>query len=897
MRGYAALFVLAACGGGSTYPEYSAAEGRAMTPRGEAPARADETVPDGPLPDGVTPLGYTLWMEVVPNRDRFRGRVDIRVRVDAPRRLIWLHGRDVNVTEAEILPDGAEPIVARYRQENDDGAASLRTSEEIPAGEAILSLTYDAPFDRQLKGLYRVDTGGESYAFTQFEATSARLAFPCFDEPRWKTPFDLTLSVLPGHEAIANTSAASTREVGDMKEVRFATTEPITTYLVAMAVGPLDIVDHAAIPANDVRDRAIPFRGVAARGQGARLAYALEHTAPLLAWLESYFGIPYPYDKLDIIAVPDFASGAMENVGAITFREALLLLDTNAPEEQRRDFAYVMAHELAHMWFGNLVTMPWWDDIWLNEAFATWMGNKTVRHVHPEYHADEDMIASVHRAMRADSLTNARQIRQPIESTHDIRNAFDSITYVKGGGVLEMFERFVGEDTFRDGVREYLNAHRFRTATSDDFLDAISRTAGRDIGTPFRTFLMQPGVPLVSASCADGTVTVRQTRYFPIGSAGDAAASWQLPVCVRHANGSTCELVTGAEGAIPIEGGCPSWWMPNAHAAGYYRWSMPAADVDTLMRSGWSRLSVRERLSVVDNLIAGHDADTIDAAVVLAAMPRAAQDNARAVATAPMSLASFTRSYVVPEGDRTAVERWAASLYSARARRLGWTARRNEDGEAAILRASVLSFLAFTARDARTRRDAADRGRRYVGFGGDGAIHADVVPADLSGVALSAAVQEGDAAFFDHVVTKLFESNDALFRSEALWALGATHDPALGQRALELSLDSRLRVNEVTETLSAQMSMPETRARAWAWLRENFDRVFARVATTRAGWAPWLTASFCSEEAAAEVEAFFGPRIEALPGGPRNMRGALEAIRLCVARVGAQRESAVSFFD
>ena len=897
-----------ACGSGTPDPEYTAAEGRAsVSGGGTADPANDEAIPHGRLPTGVTPLRYSLYLEVVPTRERFSGRVEIETRLDAARSTIFLHGLGMNVTEAEVLPDGAEPVAAHYTQLDDEGVASLRLDAPVGPGDVTISLTYDAPFDRQLKGLYRVDTGGESYAFTQFEATSARIAFPCFDEPRFKTPFDITLSVLPADEAISNTTVASTRTVGGMKEVRFTVTEPLPTYLIAMAVGPLDVVEHEAIPANAVRDRPLPFRGVAVRGQGARLAYALEHTAPLLTALEDYFGIAYPYDKLDIIAVPDFASGAMENAGAITFREQLLLLDpATAPEDQRRGFAHVMAHELAHQWFGNLVTMPWWDDIWLNEAFATWMGTKIVERVHPDYQASVGSVRGVQYAMRSDSLVSARQIRQPIEANHDIRNAFDSITYRKGAGVLEMFERWLGEDTFREGVREHLNRHRFGTATADDLLDALSQMAGRDVETPFSTFLMQPGVPLVTAErrCgADGNVlSVRQSRYLPVGSSGDAAQTWQIPVCVRWGVGreieDTCELVTTAEATIDLGARCPDWVTPNADAAGYYRSTMPAADIERLMSAGWSSLTERERLSVASDLRASFDAHAVEAGVVFGSFDRIARDASRAVATEPMGLAGWTLEYLVTDAQRPAYERWAAGLYAARARTLGWGPRRgaHEDGETALLRANVLEFLGDRARDARTRRDAAERGRRYVGFGGDGQNHPDAVEANLVGFALRMAVQEGNPAFFDALLTKVMQSDDALFRSQGLAALGSTHDPVLSARALGLSVDARLRVNEVTDTLSEQLATPETRVAAWAFMREHFDEIFARVATTRAGYAPWYAASFCSEAEATEVETFFADRIEALPGGPRNLRGALEAIRLCAARGDAQRESVDAFF-
>ncbi len=901
------LLLSTACGpsADARHPEYSAAEGRASAPQQTGDEAPVEPIPVGRLPEGVTPLGYTLWMEVVPSRERFRGRVEIRTRFDAPRQVVWLHGLGIEVSEAEALPDRAEPISGAYRQENEDGVAALRFPHPIGPGEVTLSLTYEAPFDRQLKGLYRVDTGGASYAFTQFEATSARVAFPCFDEPRFKTPFELTLSVPSDEVAIANTREIDRRVMGEMHEIRFAPTEPLPTYLVAMAVGPLDVVEHTPIPPNAVRDRPLPFRGVAVRGQGARLAYALEHTAPLLAYLEDYFGTPYPYDKLDIIAVPDFASGAMENAGAITFREWLLLLDPErAPEDQRRAFAYVMAHELAHQWFGNLVTMAWWDDLWLNEAFATWMGSKVVQNVHPEYQAHVGMVQSAHGAMRADSLVSARQIRQPIDSNHDIRNAFDSITYRKGGAVLGMVERWLGEDVFRDGVREYMSRHRFGTATADDLLDALSQTAGRDVGTPFRTFLFQPGVPLLTARrvCdADGArLALTQSRYLPVGSTGERERTWQIPVCVRYGVGrrieEQCELVTERDSSVPLEA-CPDWVMPNAHAAGYFRWSMAGDDLERLM-DAFARLDERERLSVADNLLAGFDSAAIPAADVLDAMTRLSGDASRAVATTPTGLVGWSRHHLVPEEARAQVERFADRLYSARARQLGWAprGRAREDGETGLLRREVLSFLAFTARDAAVRREASTRGRAYVGFGGDAQLHPDAVHQDLVGLALTVAVQDGDAAFFDHLERAFRANSDALFRTHALRALGATKDPTLAERALALGLDPALRVNEVTETLSAQLSMAETRPRAWAWMQEHFDDLFGRVATTRAGYAPWYVSSFCSEEQAREVEAFFQPRIGSLPGGPRNLAGSLEAIRLCAARAAAQRDSAQAFF-
>ncbi|MCA9490052.1 MAG: HEAT repeat domain-containing protein [Myxococcales bacterium] len=551
--------LLVSCSGASTvHPEYSAAEGRAG---GEAPDQApppEEAIPTGRLPEGVTPLHYTLWLEVVPSRDRFRGRVDIRTRLDAARRVIWLHGQDLNVTEVEILPEGQEPVSARYEQVDESGVAVLRLDSEVGPGEVEISITYDAPFDRQLKGLYRVDTGGDSYAFTQFEATSARLAFPCFDEPRFKTPFDVTLAVSPDHEAIANTTPADTRTVDGMKEVRFAETLPLPTYLVAMAVGPLDVVEHAPLPPNAVRTRPLPFRGVAARGRGAQLAYALEHTAPLVAYLEEYFGIEYPYDKLDIIAVPDFASGAMENAGAITFRETLLLLDaTSAPEDQRRGFAYVMAHELAHQWFGDLVTCQDWSQGWLNESWATFMEAVWWEHDRSE----QDAIWYRHQTM-GDYLGefNGRYRRALVSYRfRDPLDVFDRHLYQKGSCVLWTLRATLGADAFWTGVKQYLHDNAHRAVHSRDFQRALETATGENLDGFFQQWVDAPAHPALSIKLSEESgLLVCEIEQTQTGEGVPEAYRFPLVVEVLTSTGTHRVKLPIAERkrawALPVDG-------------------------------------------------------------------------------------------------------------------------------------------------------------------------------------------------------------------------------------------------------------------------------------------------------------------------------------------------------
>ncbi len=901
----ALVLFAASCGGGvATGP--SIAQEEADLP--DTPPEEDP--PLGRLPEDVTPKHYEVKLRVVPTEERFSGTVDILATLDAPRNVIWMHGRDLAVSAVTVTPAGGEPIDAAWEQVDEEGVVAVRLDSVIQPGDAMIHVEYDAPFNRQLEGLYRVDTAGESYAFTQMEAISARRAFPGFDEPRFKVPFDFTLEVKADHVAAANTQAASEEEIGGgMKRVRFATTEPMPTYLVAFAVGPLDVVVGDPIPPNDARRRPLPFRGLAVKGQGERLAYALENTPAILAQLETYFGIAYPYDKLDIVAVPDFGAGAMENIGLVTFREWLLLVDPEeAEEDQKRAFAGVMAHELAHMWFGNLVTMPWWNDIWLNEAFATWMASKVIRALYPQYRADVSQLVRVEGAMEPDSLTTARRIRQPIESNHDIRNAFDAITYSKGGGVLEMFERWMGVDTFREGLRLYMNDHRFGNATAEDLFAALSQASNRDVATPFSTFVDQPGVPTVAVtlSCEGDTHELRlaQSRYLPVGSEGDRNETWEIPLCARYpVDGEvqqSCELLTQAQGTLALEGeACPDWVMPNADGAGYFRFTLPSAQLESLRTHGLSELTARERLAVADSLKGGFESAELPAADVLAALSPLVRDEVRQVAVAPMDVIRFVRRRITTGEEKERLDVWARRLYQPTYRRLGWAPRRGrtEDGETALLRADVINFLAMSVEDPAVRREAVRRGRAYVGFGGDGEIHPDAVDPNLADVALGVAVQEGDAAFFEALLEKFVASSDATLRNRLLGALSKAKSEELSARAIALTLDDRLRVNEMFTPLMTQLSMEETRERAWAWLQQNFDAFVERAGPGRAGYTPFVATSFCDAGRVEEMQAFFGPRVDELPGGPRNLATALEAMRLCAARVDAQRQSTAQFLS
>ncbi len=879
---------------------------RPPRPGAPAPAVASRAVPTGKLPREVRPLAYHLALEIVPSRERFSGHVRIEVELAQPTARVWLHAKGLHVSRAQAEAAGTV-VAGRLQQVDDEGVARLELEHSLPAGPAVLDFSYDAPFDRQLSGLYKVRAQGKDYAFTQFEPVSARQAFPCFDEPAFKTPFDVTLTVSATDVAVSNAPEVSSEPVAQgEKRVRFAITRPLPTYLIALIVGPLDVVTAAPIPPSPERAQPLPLRGVAIAGRGKQLGYALAHAGPLLIELEHYFGIAYPYPKLDLIAVPDFAAGAMENAGAITFRDSILSFsEDSASEGQVRRYANVVAHEMAHHWTGDLVTMPWWDDIWLNEAFATFMATKVVAAVDPDYHADSDLLSAVLRVMDEDSRVSARKIRQPIESTHDIVNAFDGITYQKGAGVIAMFERYLGAETFRKGVQAYLRAHADGNANAADLLAALGQQAGKDVAAPMGSFLDQVGVPLLTAEvrcdARGAALHVRQSRYLPAGSRGKREQLWQVPLCARYeVHGQaheSCTLLQQAEGELSLEGGCPDWVMPNAGGAGYYRFALADADLAKLQKAGFAKLSVREKLALADSLQAGFESGALSAQSVLATMPQLAADADRSVATAPMGLLRFARDYLLEPAQQPWLARFARALYAPGLRQLGWQERAGEDGETRLLRAQVIGFLGDMVRDPAVRAKLAALGRAWIAAGEGEArgAGADRLPADLRGAAAQVALQDGDQALFDAAWRRTRETQDLSERGILLTALSSVTDARSG-RALALSLDPALRVNEVFSPLRGQLADARTREAAWRYFEQHFDALVERVSKQDAGWLPWLAWPFCSAEAADELERFFAPRIASLTGGPRSLAGATEELRLCAAEVQTQRAGVQAFF-
>jgi len=379
-------------------------------------SNSNEQIPIGKLPEWAIPESYDLDFKIDPAQKSYTGKTTIHLKLTQATDHVWIHGKSLSVKDANILSATGQKTTAKYEQASEvDGVSLIKFAQTLPAGQYRLVLDFNADYDQQLDGIYKIEFEGKPYVMTQMEAISARQSFPSFDEPRFKTPFNIRLTIPSKYSGFANTNQVSEQaEKSGWKTLSFAPTKPLPTYLLALAVGPWQVQQGPDIGATEWRKQAIKLRGLAPDGKAEKMQHALSETPAILKTLEDYFAFGYPFDKLDLLAAPDFAAGAMENPGLITFRDYLMLLDKDSPVSFVQSSFNVNAHELAHQWFGDVVTMPWWDDLWLNESFATWMQSKITQQLHPEFNADLERVVDTAGAMKSDSLVSVRRIRQPI---------------------------------------------------------------------------------------------------------------------------------------------------------------------------------------------------------------------------------------------------------------------------------------------------------------------------------------------------------------------------------------------------------------------------------------------------------------------------------------------------
>lgn len=848
-----------------------------------------ETPPAGQLPDGVSPTAYRLDLVTDPAADSFSGTAEIDIRLTAPHDRIWLHSLEQTIESATVrLEDGTEIEGTFEGALADGGVSKIDFAETVPEGNATLVIEYTAPYNMGLAGLYKATQNDRPYLATQMEPIDARRMFPGFDEPRFKTPWTLTVTAPTGNQVITNAPLTGTSQLDNgMVKHSFASTRQIQSYLVALAVGPYDMREGAPLPANSIRAKQVPFRGFAPAGKGDQLNVAMDITDEMVDQQETYFDYPYPYAKLDIIAVPDFAYGAMENAGAIIYRESALLVSDRTSIDRRRGILTTHAHELAHQWFGNLVTPEWWNDIWLNEAFATWMSYKTMDEIYPDQGYDRAPQRRGLAAMGSDSLKNARQIRNPIERNADINDAFDGITYSKGGHVLAMFESYLGAEEFREGMRIHMKRFEDDAANVDDFMQSLADGSG-DTGVveSFRSFIFQPGIPYlnVEATCNEdetGLITVSQQRYAPLGSEiNPDGQTWQVPFAMRVSGPAGDEVVremlTDTVTEFPLETGCADWVMPNA-TGGYWRFTTSADNWAALIEN-FDVLSAAEQLSILDSVTAAFRAGDAPASAVLRAL------EAGATAEWDVASASISRAMgyysSLPEEDRSAMSDWAEATYRPVYDALKAREDDLDQGETLLLNDLYGGLLEMG--DMEDERAAlAEKAAAFVGV--EGAPDPSAVSPEEFAAAMKYGTQMGGEDFYEAALDYARTTDAQRERRIVLAVLAQNVDEAQLEALYEEMSGEDWQGQEAWSVMQQSLNNEANRDKAWALYQASFSDVIARTPEIRKAQTAGAVASFCEADKIAESRDFFTANSDEIPGYERSLAQAEEAANLCAA--------------
>jgi aminopeptidase N len=767
--------------------------------------------------------------------------------------------------------------------DSDKQQATFSFSEELPAGKATLSITYTGILNNELRGFYLSKTTRRNYAVTQFESTDARRAFPCFDEPAFKATYDVSLIIGAGDTAISNGPIVKdTPGPGEGKHtLRFATTPRMSTYLVAFLVGDFQCTggeqDGVAIRVCSTPDKV------------GLTPYALGVAKYVLHYYNNYFGIRYPLKKLDLVALPDFEAGAMENFGAITYRESELLLDPRtASFDTRKLVAVVVAHEMAHQWFGDLVTMQWWDNLWLNEGFATWMENKSVGVMHPDWDMNQSVADDEDETLDLDAQATTRAIRARADTPDEINEMFDGIAYGKAGDVLLMVENYLGEKTFRKGVHTYLSAHLYANATAEDFWNAQTATSHKPVDKIMESLVAQPGVPILTfGEPAGGTVSVSQRRFFLSPSIQSGPAQkWTLPVCFKAGvpgdrsssagwkKGEAtqeCTLLTPADSTlkVPVSG----LFFANAGGKGYYRTAYPPSVYAALVAGVETSLAPTERISLLGNEWAQLRAnkatvgDYLDLTAAVRTDPNSEVINQAIGGIDPI----YSRIAATPE-EKAAFSAWICKTFAPVYARIS-VSFADESWNTQELRAQLFELLGGYGKDPAILARAKAIAEKYV------ADPASLDPA-LGDAPLTIAVRSGDAALFDQL-QKIYETSaNPEVQRVALRLLSQFEDPALVKRSLEYATSSKVRNQDAYIQFELPLGNDETRDLAWQTIKNNWDKVQAQFTVTTGAMFVESTGHFCTAEARDDVAQFFaGHKVAASDAA---LKRAIDRINGCI---------------
>ncbi len=829
------------------------------SPRTDAVSNLPMSDRDFRLAKHVRPVRYDLSIHVDLDGWRFRGSEEIEVALQESTAAVTLHAVELEVLAARvILPDGTD-LTAQPSYNREAETVTLQFERPLPVAILGLRIAFQGEIAARLRGFYRSEKDSARYAATQFEAADARRAFPCFDEPEFKARFGLTLDIPADMVAIANGAVLSETDLGGgRKEVRFSETPPISSYLVAYTVGPYEATPVANTTSG------VPVRVFLPKGMAAKGVYARDAHVRSLAYLEAYTAIPYPYGKADAIGVPDFEAGAMENPGAITYRLTAIAADSERASTQAlKGIFYTAAHELTHMWWGDLVTMAWWDDLWLNESFATFVGYKVVADLMPEWGMWRDFVAALVRPFNLDALQSTHPISFEVKNAKQAAERFDVITYWKGAAVVCMIEGFLGADTFRDGVRSYLERYREANATADDFWRELGRASGRDVGAIANAWIRQPGHPLVTVSAqreGDGlALQVGQRRFYADPEAPDDsnARHWPIPMVIKYGAAAGIKeervLIDTEQAKVCLPGA--RWFYPNGDGAGFYRFALDDTALAQLVDVVQSALTAPERLVLVGNQWALVKAGKAPMAQFFAMLDGFRTETDRAVLAAITEQLQWMSTNLVEDSARPGFQRFVAQLYAPQLEDLGWDTAPEESADQRLRRATVIGAMGDLADSAEVRDEARRRLGRYL------QDPASLDP-NLASIVVGLAARRGDATLYDtYLERKRGAATDPEDEQRFLFGLTAFEDPALVRRSLDLTLTDEVRPQDRAHLLARLLGNRASRLASWAFVRDRWAELVGCMDPMLQQNVVRGLAQVTPEPAASEVRAFLPQKV------------------------------------
>jgi aminopeptidase N len=848
------------------------------------------------LPGGVTPEHYAVTFAPDLQRAVFAGEETIDVQVTKATTAITLNAIELQFQQATVT-QGEKTQAAQAALSPEKEQATLTVGEELQPGPASIHLQFTGILNDKLRGLYLVRTRQRNYAATQFESTDARRAFPSFDEPAYKAKFDIRMIVDKGDTAISNGRIVSdTPGPGEGKHtLQFSTTPKMSTYLVAMTVGDFECNEGSA-------DN-VPIRVCGTPDKKALGTAALRYAGEILKFYDQYYGIPYPFGKLDIVGVPDFEAGAMENTAAIYYRESLLFIDDkNSSVDSHQAVFEVLAHEMAHQWFGDLVTMKWWDNLWLNEGFATWMALKPSQALHPEWNANLDAVQATSMALGLDALVNTHPVHVKAETPEEINELFDSISYEKAAAVLRMIESYVSPDVFRRGVNVYLRKFAYGNATAEDFWGALTAASGRPVDKIMPTFVEQAGEPLITvkSTCVNPPaasapaarkgkrrraplrpqpktqVTVSQRRFWADpGSAPKKEQLWMVPVCVKSGGAKPfCQILSQKEQMLPVAG-CTTWVFVNGNATGYYRTQYEKADLEKLKAVVSTELSTAERISLLrdESALVGSGQESL--ATLLDLIAALDQDAQHSVVSSYSPTLDYINNYLVSGPEAEPFYSWVRVNFQPMMRKTAWTPAANENDDTRSLRSDLIHILGFAGEDPETIRQSTRLAEQYL-------KDPNSVDASIAKQVLMIAARNGNEALFQQYAAALEKLQSPEQYYNVGGALAEFRDPKVLEKVLELSVSDKIRNQDAPHLIAATLTNPFGQKTAWAWVKAHWPEVEKKTTMASGQTIVNATRNFCSTEMKDDVQGFFSEH--KVPSAERTLKQVSEDISTCVKR-------------